>query len=160
MQLRRKITIKSHETEYRGLIFRSKLEVRWAFLFDCLGVSWEYETKFYQIGKSSIFPDGKGYIPDFDLGYCTAEVKPDDPTGEEIAKALGVLGVTRKPFYFLIGSPDRFPKITSMVYDRQCEGGIRFGIIPNHKALKVSADDLEKAIILNRRMIFQKKRKV
>lgn len=32
------------ETLYGGILFRSKLETRWAAYFDLLGLSWKYET--------------------------------------------------------------------------------------------------------------------
>lgn len=41
-------------TRYRGVTFRSRLEARWAIMFDLLGLGWEYEPI-----------DLAGYIPDF-----------------------------------------------------------------------------------------------
>lgn len=35
--------IAAHPTEYHGVMFRSRLEARWACLFDLLDWSWEYE---------------------------------------------------------------------------------------------------------------------
>jgi hypothetical protein len=56
-------------TEYAGTRFRSRLEARWAALFDQLGWAWEYEPL-----------DLAGYIPDFVLTFPHApllvEVKP------------------------------------------------------------------------------------
>lgn len=43
-------------THYRGLTFRSRIEARWAVMFDKLGWPWEYEPL-----------DLDGYIPDFVL---------------------------------------------------------------------------------------------
>lgn len=51
--------IKPIETQYKGYLFRSRLEARWAVFFDACGVSWEYEPEGY------ILPDGKKYLPDF-----------------------------------------------------------------------------------------------
>jgi len=42
--------IKSIETEYRGTIYRSKLEARWCVFFDTLGVKYEYEPQHYDLG--------------------------------------------------------------------------------------------------------------
>jgi hypothetical protein len=56
-------------TKYRGTMFRSRLEARWAAFFDLLGWEWVYEPI-----------DGHGYVPDFALmGACPVlvEVKPD-----------------------------------------------------------------------------------
>jgi ribosomal protein L37AE/L43A len=58
------------QTKYRSVTFRSRLEARWAMLFDELGWPWEYEPI-----------DLDGYIPDFVLpfkaGPLLVEVKPD-----------------------------------------------------------------------------------
>lgn len=57
-------------TSYNGTRFRSRLEARWAAMFDLLAWSWEYEPL-----------DLAGYIPDFILKFAEApsmlvEVKP------------------------------------------------------------------------------------
>lgn len=54
------------ETEYKGVLFRSRLEARWAAFFDYLGFVWYYE------------PEGfPGWIPDFMiLPDLLVEVKP------------------------------------------------------------------------------------
>jgi hypothetical protein len=57
------------ETPYRGHLFRSRLEARWAAMFDLLGWSWTYEPL-----------DCPGYIPDFVLHGAwpvLVEVKPE-----------------------------------------------------------------------------------
>ena len=38
-----KYTIKAHPTEYRGVMFRSRLEARWAAFFDLAEWEWQYE---------------------------------------------------------------------------------------------------------------------
>lgn len=57
-------------TKYAGVRFRSRLEARWAAMFDLLGWRWDYEPF-----------DLKGYIPDFALtpktGPVIVEVKPE-----------------------------------------------------------------------------------
>lgn len=52
--------IKAIETRYAGHKFRSRLEARWAVLFDQLEIEWLYESEGYDV-------DGKWYLPDFDL---------------------------------------------------------------------------------------------
>lgn len=47
------------QTEYKGYLFRSRLEARWAVFFDACGVRWEYEPEGY------VLPDGQYYLPDF-----------------------------------------------------------------------------------------------
>lgn len=64
--------IKAIETEYKGYKFRSRLEARWAVLFDQLDIRYEYEpTGFEMRNKTRYLPDF--YLPDFDL---YGEVKP------------------------------------------------------------------------------------
>lgn len=77
-------------TVYRGIQMRSRLEAKWACVFDSLGWRWEYEPL-----------DLKGWIPDFVLdikGFkkpVLAEIKPifdyqeDRSTIIKIEQALG-----------------------------------------------------------------------
>lgn len=58
-------------TEYGGILFRSRLEAKWAAMFDLLEWEWEYEPL-----------DLAGYIPDFVLKFyrpILVEVKPWTP---------------------------------------------------------------------------------
>ena len=50
---------KSIETIYNGYRFRSRLEARWAVLFDAMGIEYEYEPQGFDLG------DGIYYLPDF-----------------------------------------------------------------------------------------------
>ena len=68
------MTIQPIETYYAGHLFRSRLEARWATVFDSLGIRWEYEPQGYRIGEQR-----RPYLPDFyltDLGWWI-EVKGD-----------------------------------------------------------------------------------
>jgi hypothetical protein len=70
-------SIKAHPTKYSGVLFRSRLEARWACFFDIIRWKWEYEPI-----------DINGWTPDFYVEYpcghseCNgshrlfAEVKP------------------------------------------------------------------------------------
>ena len=51
--------MKAIETEYKGYLFRSRLEARWAVFFDACGVKWEYEPEGFDLGN------GLYYLPDF-----------------------------------------------------------------------------------------------
>ncbi len=51
--------MKAIDTEYKGYLFRSRLEARWAVFFDACGVKWEYEPEGFDLG------DGIYYLPDF-----------------------------------------------------------------------------------------------
>lgn len=57
--------IRAIPTYYNGISFRSRLEARWAIIFDQLGITWQYETEGYDV------PIGNGatirYLPDFVL---------------------------------------------------------------------------------------------
>lgn len=74
--------IKAIPTRYAGCRFRSRLEARWAVLFDTLGWSWEFEPRSFSL------PSG-GYLPDF---WVTAgrrapvwfEVKPSTDEREDM----------------------------------------------------------------------------
>jgi hypothetical protein len=74
--------VKAIETTYAGHRFRSRLEARWAVLFDAQGVRWQYEVEGYECSRRlSAWCDEDAppirYLPDFwlpDLG-CWAEVK-------------------------------------------------------------------------------------
>lgn len=65
------------QTWYKGIKFRSRLEARWAVLFDTIGAEWEYEPEGF---KSS---DGTYYLPDFILHnvcYELTDLERDDVT--------------------------------------------------------------------------------
>jgi hypothetical protein len=73
--------LKSLPTYYEGITFRSRLEARWAIVFDELGIKWEYEPEGIEIDAS---PTNErylnlpfGYLPDFYLPEfgCIVEVK-------------------------------------------------------------------------------------
>ena len=51
--------MKPIQTQYRGYLFRSRLEARWAVFFDACGVKWEYEPEGYRL------ENGICYLPDF-----------------------------------------------------------------------------------------------
>lgn len=77
------------ETYYNGHQFRSRLEARWAALFDLLDWTWTYEPI-----------DANGYIPDFLIGGYNsfiAEVRPStrpaDYLDEAKKVAIGLEGV-------------------------------------------------------------------
>lgn len=83
-------------TMYNGVLYRSRLEAKWACFFDAMGIIHTYECKRF------IFPEHYGtetyvYTPDFCLlscGYDYIEVKPTSPTPVEWdkCKALSLMG--------------------------------------------------------------------
>ena len=51
--------MKAIETEYKEILFRSRLEARWAILFDALNIEWVYEPDCF------ILSNNQKYTPDF-----------------------------------------------------------------------------------------------
>lgn len=78
--------IKPIETRYAGCRFRSRLEARWAVVFDHLEIQWQYEPQGFEI------PGGGRYLPDFWLASLGlwAEVKGRFAEGEwaELIRAV------------------------------------------------------------------------
>ncbi len=75
-------TMKAIETEYKGCLFRSRLEAHWAAFFDFTGVDWEYEPF-----------DVEGWMPDFLIKtekypMILAEVKPIVSLNHHAAKKI------------------------------------------------------------------------
>lgn len=68
------MSIQPIDTYYAGHHFRSRLEARWATVFNDLGLRWEYEPQGYLVGEHR-----RPYLPDFyltDIGWWI-EVKGD-----------------------------------------------------------------------------------
>jgi len=64
--------MKAIETEYNGILFRSRLEARWAIFFDACKLDWVYEPDCFVLSNNQKYtPDF--YIPKYRL-YI--EVKP------------------------------------------------------------------------------------
>lgn len=53
--------MKVKQTWYKGILFRSRTEARWAKLFDCLDIKWDYENEGF------VMSNGTCYLPDFFL---------------------------------------------------------------------------------------------
>lgn len=65
--------MKAIETKYNGILFRSRLEARWAILFDALKLDWVYEPECFEMDNGSKYtPDF--FIPKYEL-YI--EIKPN-----------------------------------------------------------------------------------
>ncbi len=104
------------ETTYAGCRFRSRLEARWAIVFDRLDLKWEYEPQGYMIGSRLYLPP-RPYLPDFFLPGFNAwvEVKGDPRTVDPLylysaAIELAELGgdsVRNRPSLILLGDIPR-----------------------------------------------------
>lgn len=100
----RKYDIKAIPTEYKKITYRSRLEARWAVFFDTLKVKKHYEPQPFNTRLG-------GYLPDFYLSKTEwlVEVKPNEPTREELVK---VRDVSRQNFRIAIVSGE--PNITTV----------------------------------------------
>lgn len=111
--LSQKRQIKAIETEYKGYRFRSRLEARYAVLFDALNLDWEYEPEGFDLG------DHGWYLPDFFLkmndlwgpakdhpgaGYWV-EIKAKKPTRQEMQKMIALAAATKHTGYIVCGTP-------------------------------------------------------
>ena len=95
-----KYDIKPIKTEYSGIIFRSRLEARWAAFFDILGWDWVYEPfdldgwfpDFLLKPASECFPCHENNGIDYENEGVLVEVKPITKfckdTANQLAKAL------------------------------------------------------------------------
>lgn len=93
-------TIKPIQTEYKGYLFRSRLEARWAVFLDAMSVNWEYEKEGYELESGWYLPDF--WLPDLDLWL---EIKPDDPSDKELQLAEELACGTCKPIAIASGLP-------------------------------------------------------
>lgn len=60
--------ISAIQTEYAGCLFRSRLEARWAVVFDRLGIKWDYEPQGLLVRDRLSSPGDettRRYLPDF-----------------------------------------------------------------------------------------------
>lgn len=86
-------TIKAIETQYKGYLFRSRLEARWAVFFDSLRIRWEYEKEGFDIS-------GIRYLPDFYLLNSYIEIKPDGYDVDKDKKILAFSSANDNYFVF------------------------------------------------------------
>lgn len=97
------MTLIAKRTAYKHFRFASRLEGRWAYFLDELGVPWKYEPEPYDLGG------GLTYIPDLDLSWLWHEVKGeirDDQTGNKIIEKCTRLAVlSGKPVMLTFHDP-------------------------------------------------------
>lgn len=91
--------IKAIPTRYAGCRFRSRLEARWAVLFDTLNWPWEYETQGFVLPGGNYLPDFRVLRPGGEPVWF--EVKPssdtrDDPRWPELAAMTGDLVIVAR----------------------------------------------------------------
>jgi hypothetical protein len=102
---RRIYDIEAKKTTYKGITFRSKLEVVWAMFFDNLGWDWQYEPTFFKLPSGNYLPDF--YFPDI---HVYAEAKPNDFVYLERLKCIQLSELlVEVPILQLIGEPQPNP---------------------------------------------------
>lgn len=91
----------------RDILFRSRLEIRWATFFDVMGWQWEYEPERVELAEGPYTPDFKVTPPDGRTYWM--EVKPWDPHSYDdllaFQKLHALAAATRLPAMLLAGPP-------------------------------------------------------
>lgn len=102
------LSVAAHSYTSHGNNYRSLTEARWATLFECFNIDFEYEGTPYKTSAGN-------YLPDFFLHGLNAhvEVKPARPTVEEAVKLSEVVDATKIAGYFLCGFPKVFEQSIS-----------------------------------------------
>jgi hypothetical protein len=92
---------KAIETRWKHWRFRSRLEARWAVVFEALKIEFSYELEGFEL------PGDVRYLPDFYLPKVRmwAEVKPSEFTAEEKKKCVLLSDATSAPCLLLVGPP-------------------------------------------------------
>jgi hypothetical protein len=119
--------VKSIETNYNGIKYRSRTEARWAMLFDLAGIGFQYEPEGYELHSGR-------YVPDFwlDQWDCFFEVKPQNVIIEagyycdERSKAEDLAMATESDVVFGCGNPHVMLQLARVPV---------FGISPVHEWL-------------------------
>ena len=62
-------------------MYRSRLEAKWAFFMNEVGIAYEYEREYFETPVGGYLPDF--YLPEQDIWI---EIKPDNPTEHEKSK--------------------------------------------------------------------------
>jgi len=99
-------------TRYDGVLFRSRLEARWARHFDVVGLRWSYEPLEYRCGPYTYLPDFWMRGPD-----CYVEIKPDEPVTGEYWMAMNLALFSNSNLFFLVGKPGEGYCLESVWYD-------------------------------------------
>jgi len=128
--------IKPIQTRYKGYLFRSRLEARWAVFFDALGIKWEYEPEGYDLGV-----DG-WYLPDFWLPEFRVfvEIKRDNKSKHNCDAFMEAVG----PILLCVGTPG--DTLCTLYTHEDTRGG---GGSSNFKCLFVSAWSYKEVIAIS-----------
>lgn len=100
-------TQEAKQTVYGGQTFRSRLEARWAIVFDLLEIDWEYEPRVFHTPRG-------GYLPDFEIHVKSekkssfVEIKGPEPVEVDYERAMNVAYETGSRMRFLVGGSPSF----------------------------------------------------
>jgi len=83
--------IKAKPTNYKNVLFRSRLEAKWAIFFDELGIKWEYEPEYGDVEFGGFLIQYKPdfYLPDYDLWIEVKAKSLRQLSDGEIRKIVG-----------------------------------------------------------------------
>lgn len=97
-------TIPALPATYAGIKFRSRLEAKWAYYFDLIGLPWEYEPEGYALKAGN-------YLPDFRCYDFFVEVKPTEAELERVEDKLVELSkVTKSSVFCVVDKPSVKPQ--------------------------------------------------
>lgn len=94
-----RLKIKALATDVDGVLYRSRLEARWATFFSTAGILFSYEPEGYDLGE------GLCYLVDFWLPTqkIWIEVKPEPPSPLESTKAMRLAMMMQRPVFIFYG---------------------------------------------------------
>jgi len=95
------MSVRPIQTRFRGVLYRSRTEARWAAFFESLQLKTQYEAEGFDL------PNGESYLPDFFIPSLPlyVEVKGETPTADERRKAYWLYDLTGVPVLIVIGDP-------------------------------------------------------
>ena len=101
------------ETKYKGILFRSRIEARWALFFDKIKVPYEYEREGYKLDDST------WYLPDFWMPQQDffIEIKGAAPNLEEEIKASVLAQQSGKSVFIFHGGIPTIEQYGSINFD-------------------------------------------
>lgn len=115
--------ISAIQTEYKGYLFRSRLEARWAVFFDEAGIDWKYEVEGFQrqIGGTDS-ENSIGYLPDFYL--------PESGTWVEVKGSTDLLKADWQRLAMMLDYGSPLPGVEDSYPDSTGHGLLLLGDIP------------------------------
>ena len=99
--------MKAIQTRYKGYHFRSRLEARYAVLFDALKIKWDYEPEGFELGGGFRYlPDFFLHRPDHTQGGLWVEIKAKHPSDAELMRMRLLCEQSGHFGWFFVGTPE------------------------------------------------------